>query len=42
MRERAEMMGGVCRIHSKVGEGTLVEVEFPMAALAERSENVAK
>jgi signal transduction histidine kinase len=42
MRERAEMLGGVCRIQSKVGEGTLVEVEFPSAALAERSENVAK
>ncbi len=42
MRERAEMLGGACRIHSKVGEGTLVEVEFPSAALAARSEDDAK
>ena len=42
MQERAEMMGGVCRINSKVGEGTLVEVEIPCTALATRSENVEK
>ncbi len=42
MQERAAMMGGVCRIHSKVGEGTLVEVEIPRSALAGRSEDVEK
>jgi signal transduction histidine kinase len=42
MQERAGMMGGVCRIRSKVGEGTLVEVEIPRAALTERSENVER
>lgn len=42
MQERAGMMGGVCQIRSKVGEGTLVEVEIPRTALAERSENVEK
>ncbi len=42
MQERAEMMGGTCRIRSKVGEGTLVEVEIPLAALAERSWHVEK
>jgi signal transduction histidine kinase len=42
MQERAGMMDGVCRIRSKVGEGTLVEVEIPLSSLAERSKNVEK
>lgn len=42
MQERAGMLGGVCRIRSKAGEGTLVEVEIPRSALAERSQNVEK
>lgn len=42
MQERAGMMGGVCQIRSKVGQGTLVEVEIPRTALAERSENVER
>lgn len=42
MRERAGMLDGVCRIHSKLGEGTLVEVEIPLYSLAERSKNVEK
>jgi signal transduction histidine kinase len=42
IQERAGMMDGVCQIHSKVGEGTLVKVEIPRVALAERSRNVEK
>ncbi|HEY3310757.1 MAG TPA: sensor histidine kinase [Anaerolineales bacterium] len=42
MQERAGMMGGVCEIRSKPGEGTLVEVKIPLAALAERSKDVER
>jgi signal transduction histidine kinase len=40
MQERAAMMGGVCHIASKVGEGTLVEVQIPLMALIERKQDV--
>ncbi|MBI5951721.1 MAG: HAMP domain-containing protein [Chloroflexi bacterium] len=42
IQERAGMLGGVSQIHSKVGEGTLVEVKIPRAALAGRSNDVEK
>lgn len=42
MQERAGMLGGVCEIHSQVGEGTLVTVKIPRAALADRRVNVEK
>jgi signal transduction histidine kinase len=40
MQERAAMMGGVCRIDSKLGEGTVVDVHIPLVALIERNEHV--
>jgi signal transduction histidine kinase len=42
IQERAGMLDGVSQIHSKVGEGTLVEVKIPRAALAGRSNDVEK
>lgn len=42
MQERAQMLGGSFQIDSKIGEGTSITVTIPLAALAERSGNVAK
>ena len=39
MRERAQMINGVCKIESKLGAGTSVEVRIPLASLALRSED---
>lgn len=39
MRERAQMINGVCMIESKLGAGTSVEVRIPLASLALRSED---
>ncbi len=32
MRERAEMHGGICRIDTAPGEGTRIEVDFPISS----------
>jgi len=37
MQERAEMINGVCKIESELGQGTRVEVNIPMEALTQRS-----
>lgn len=42
MQERAGMLGGICEIRSKMGEGTLVEVKIPLTALADRSKDAEK
>ena len=42
MQERAQMLGGSFQIESKKGQGTTVSVAIPLAALAERSGNVAR
>ena len=42
MQERAEMLGGSCRIQSEKGEGTTITVIIPLTALAERSENASR
>ena len=39
MQERAQMINGVCKIESQLGEGTRVEVRIPLASLAQRSED---
>ena len=39
MQERAQMINGVCKIESQLGEGTSVEVRIPLASLAQRSED---
>jgi len=39
MRERARILGGVCRITSEVGQGTKVEVRIPLAGISQRVEN---
>ena len=39
MRERAQMINGVCKIESELGKGTSVEVRIPLASLAQRSED---
>jgi signal transduction histidine kinase len=38
MRERAQMINGVCTIESQLGKGTSIEVRIPLASLAQRSE----
>jgi len=42
MQERAEMLGGSCRIQSEKGEGTTVTVIIPLTALTGRNENVSR
>ncbi len=37
MQERAEMINGICKIESDLGQGTRVEVTIPRSALARRS-----
>jgi len=37
MQERAEMINGMCKIESELGQGTRVEVEIPLEALTQRS-----
>lgn len=37
MQERAEMINGVCKIESEVGQGTWVEVDIPLESLVQRS-----
>lgn len=39
MQERAQMIDGICKIESKVGEGTSVEVRIPLDALMQRNKN---
>lgn len=39
MRERAQMINGVCTIESQLGKGTSIEVRIPLASLAQRSED---
>ncbi|MBI5354746.1 MAG: HAMP domain-containing protein [Chloroflexi bacterium] len=39
LQERAQMINGVCKIKSRQGEGTSVEVLIPLASLAQRSED---
>jgi signal transduction histidine kinase len=39
MKERAQMINGVCSIESTLARGTTVEVRIPLASLAPRSEN---
>ena len=39
MKERAQMINGVCRINSEPGKGTKIEVSIPLGSLAQRSEN---
>ncbi len=36
MRERAQMINGVCKIESELGKGTSVEVRIPLASLAQQ------
>jgi signal transduction histidine kinase len=40
MRERAALLGGVVRVTSVIGNGTLVDVEFPCQCATMESENV--
>lgn len=42
MRERAEMIGGSFRIDSAVGEGTVIQVELPRAAISPAKDNETK
>lgn len=37
MQERAQMINGVCKIESKLGRGTRVDVSIPLDSLAQRS-----
>lgn len=39
MRERAQMINGICKIESKLGQGTKIEVCIPLATLEQRSEH---
>jgi signal transduction histidine kinase len=39
MRERAQMINGVCKIESQPGKGTCVEVRLPIESLTQRSDD---
>ena len=39
MKERTQMIGGVCKIESQPGRGTRVDVSIPLASLSQRSQN---
>ncbi|MEJ2352672.1 MAG: GAF domain-containing protein [Anaerolineales bacterium] len=39
MRERAQMINGVCKIESQLGKGTWVEVLLPLESLTQRSDD---
>jgi signal transduction histidine kinase len=40
MQERAQMLGGICKIHTGPGQGTVVEVSVPLEALPNLKEGI--